>query len=204
MRSERSIPPEVRVRASMAPRPRRRGPRPAPTHSPAPKASSRSLSAQGISPSPSSRWQIRKSTNWRRIRRKSCLTLSTCERSLRMKSVAKARTKHPAFNNVAVAAIFDSFPPKIRSGLLALRALIFDTAAATEGVGALEETLRWGDPSYLTTQSQSGSMIRMNFRGGNCAMYFHCQTNLVARFREIYPDRLNYEGNRAILVGDSG
>ena len=121
-----------------------------------------------------------------------------------MKRVAKARTKHPAFNNVAVAAIFDSFPPKIRSRLLALRALIFDTAAATEGVGALEETLRWGDPSYLTTQSQSGSMIRMNFRGGNCAMYFHCQTNLVARFREIYPDRLNYEGNRAILVGDSG
>jgi hypothetical protein len=119
-----------------------------------------------------------------------------------MKSVSRARAKHPRFNNAAVAAVFDFFPPKIRARLLALRALIFDTAAATKGVGVLEETLRWGEPSYLTTQSQSGSMIRLNFRGGSCVMYFHCRTNLVARFREIYPGRLNYEGNRAILLGD--
>jgi hypothetical protein len=119
-----------------------------------------------------------------------------------MKKVSRERAKHPSFNNAAVAAVFDSFPPKVRSRLLALRALIFDTAAATGGVGALEETLRWGEPSYLTTQSQSGSMIRLNFRDGKCAMCFHCQTNLVARFREIYPGSLNCEGNRAILLGD--
>ena len=36
---------------------------------------------------------------------------------------------------------------KVRSNLLILRQLIFDTAAVTEGVGELEETLRWGEPS---------------------------------------------------------
>ena len=31
-------------------------------------------------------------------------------------------------------------------------------------------------------------------------MYFICHTDLIATFRELYPE-LNYEGNRAILLG---
>jgi hypothetical protein len=31
------------------------------------------------------------------------------------------------------------------------------------------------------------------------AVYFHCQTNLVETFRELYPE-LRFEGNRAILL----
>jgi hypothetical protein len=31
------------------------------------------------------------------------------------------------------------------------------------------------------------------------ALYFHCQTNLVDTFRELYPN-LVYEGNRSILL----
>ncbi len=30
-------------------------------------------------------------------------------------------------------------------------------------------------------------------------MYFHCQTDLVATFRELYPDEFRYDGNRCIL-----
>ena len=37
-------------------------------------------------------------------------------------------------------------------------------------------------------------------RAGQYAVYFHCQTNLVETFRELYPE-LRYEGNRAILLG---
>jgi hypothetical protein len=82
-----------------------------------------------------------------------------------------------------------------------LRALIFDAAATTEGVGALQETLKWGQPSYLTAETKSGSTIRIDVaRDGSrrCAMYFHCQTDLVDRFRSAYPE-LQYEGNRAIV-----
>jgi hypothetical protein len=32
-------------------------------------------------------------------------------------------------------------------------------------------------------------------------MYFHCQTNLIDPFREIYPE-LEYHGNRAIVFDD--
>jgi hypothetical protein len=86
-----------------------------------------------------------------------------------------------------------------------LRRLIIDTARATQGVGALEETLKWGQPSYLTSESKSGSTVRIDqvkAEPGQYAVYFHCQTNLVETFRELYPE-LRFSGNRAILL-DAG
>ena len=32
------------------------------------------------------------------------------------------------------------------------------------------------------------------------AMYVHCQTDLVATFRDIYPKQLTYGGNRSIIL----
>ena len=108
--------------------------------------------------------------------------------------------KQRIFTNSEVTEKFASYPPKTRTKLLSLRELIFEVASKTKGVGELEETLRWGEPSYLTTESRSGSMIRIDkFKSeGQYAMYFHCQTSLVDTFREIYPE-LTYQGNRAIV-----
>jgi hypothetical protein len=91
----------------------------------------------------------------------------------------------------------------VRKRLLAIRKLIFDTAANIDGVGALEETLKWGQPSYLTSETRSGSTVRIDgIKGDNAhvAVYFICHTNLVERFRELYRDRLSFEGNRAIVL----
>ncbi|KAF6247130.1 hypothetical protein C6990_05465 [Nitrosopumilus sp. b3] len=107
------------------------------------------------------------------------------------------------FSNPEITEKFASYPSKIRIKLLSLRELIFEVASKTKEVGKLEETLRWGEPSYLTTESKSGTMIRINkhkFKG-EFAMYFHCQTNLVETFRKIYPE-LTYQGNRAIVFNE--
>ncbi len=107
------------------------------------------------------------------------------------------------FTDAVVQSVFDAYPRNVRRRLLELRQLVFDTAAATAGVGALEETLRWGEPSYLTTQSKSGSMVRMHWKpsdGDHYGIYFHCQTNLVATFRELYPGELQFDGNRRIRL----
>ncbi len=107
------------------------------------------------------------------------------------------------FENPDVEAVFNAYPDHIGKKLLALRALIFDTAAATKGVGVLEETLKWRQPSYLTTQTKSGSTIRIDRVKSNSdqyAMYFHCQTSLVETFRELYPNELTYQGNRSIML----
>jgi hypothetical protein len=65
----------------------------------------------------------------------------------------------------------------------------------------LQETLKWGQPSYLTPQTKSGSTVRIDrVKSGNqVALYFHCQTDLVATFRELYPEELTCSGNRAVI-----
>jgi len=119
-----------------------------------------------------------------------------------MKSTAKkARRSAAGQVDPAVSAVLDTYPPPVKGKLLALRALILDTARQTEGVGAIEEALKWGQPSYLTSESRSGSTVRIDRvkNAGQVAVYFHCQTNLVETFRELYPE-LKYSGNRAILL----
>jgi Domain of unknown function (DU1801) len=115
-----------------------------------------------------------------------------------------ARRKNPAgFSDPAVDAVFRAYPAPIRTKLLALRRLILDTAKTTSGVGALEETLKWGQPSYLTVETKSGSTIRIDqvkSAANQYAVYFHCQTDLVATFRELYPEDFSYGGNRSILL----
>jgi hypothetical protein len=94
----------------------------------------------------------------------------------------------------------------MRRQLLALRELIFRTAACTPGVGELEETLKWGEPAYLTTRSKSGSTVRIGWkknRPSEYAMYFNCQTTLVDTFKSLFPDDFQYEGNHALVFQDS-
>jgi len=112
--------------------------------------------------------------------------------------------KHKTFPTPEITEKFASYPSKTRINLMNLRELIFEVASKTKGVGELEEALRWGEPSYLTTESRSGSMIRIDrFKSeAKYAMYFHCQTNLADTFREIYPE-LNYQGNRAIIFDEN-
>jgi Domain of unknown function (DU1801) len=103
----------------------------------------------------------------------------------------------------AVDAVFNAYPKPLKAKLLALRRLIFDTARTTKGVGALQETLKWGQPSYLTPETKSGSTVRidqMKSAANRYAVYFHCQTDLVETFRELYPTEFSYGGNRCILL----
>ena len=91
--------------------------------------------------------------------------------------------------DAAVARVFAGYPSRMRRKLMALRELIFKTASSTDGVGAIEETLKWGEPAYLTSETGSGSTIRVGWKRSNpaqYAMYFHCQTNLVETFRSLY------------------
>ena len=37
---------------------------------------------------------------------------------------------------------------------------------------------------------------------GQFAMYFHCQINLIETFRDRYPEKFNFEKNRAIVFAD--
>lgn len=105
-----------------------------------------------------------------------------------------------------VAITFDSYPLGARKKLMTLRELIFDVAAKTNGVGELEESLKWGEPAYVTAESKSGSTIRIAWkkaRPTQYAMYFNCQTTLVDSFKTIFPTAFKFEGNRALVFDES-
>lgn len=105
------------------------------------------------------------------------------------------------FTNAEVAAKFNTYPPNVRPKLLALRELVFQTAATAQGAGEIEESLKWGEPAYVT-RNKSGSTVRIDWKKkvpGQYAMYFNCQTNLVETFRTLFPNDFKFEGNRALV-----
>ena len=122
------------------------------------------------------------------------------------KKTAKRITKTPADGaGRAIEAVFEAYPQPVKSRLLALRRLIFDTAKTTKA------SARWRKPSNGGSRAISRPRARaaapsgstsVKAEAGGYAVYFHCQTDLVETFRERYPE-LRYGGNRSILL-DAG
>ena len=94
---------------------------------------------------------------------------------------------------------FYSYPKHIKPLILQLRELVFSVAEDLK-LGKIDETLKWGEPSY---QVKNGSPVRMDWKPKSPNQYFlffHCQTKLVDTFRELYSEVLEFEGNRAIVL----
>ncbi len=118
-------------------------------------------------------------------------------------------TRQSSITSPEVAAAFRTYDDDVHRELLFLRQLILATAAETDGVGPIEETLKWGQPSYLTSETRSGSTIRIAPTGPRSthdyAMFLICNTNLVEDFRSSFGDVFTYDGRRALVfsVGES-
>ncbi len=113
----------------------------------------------------------------------------------------KRKTSATKADTSAVEAVLASYPKQAQQRLRRLRKLILDTAAALPEVGPITETLKWGEPAYLTEQSKTGSTIRIAWKASapqQCAMYLNCQTTLVDTYRTLFPE-LTFDGNRAVL-----
>ncbi|CUI01510.1 DUF1801 domain-containing protein [Leisingera aquaemixtae] len=109
----------------------------------------------------------------------------------------------PPFASPDIEAAFDVPDVQARAGLLALRRLIFDTAAQTPEAGRIEEALRWGQPSYLTPESKTGSTIRLGIpKGARFALFVHCQSRLIPEFAAAFPAWDRFEGTRAVLFNN--
>ena len=107
------------------------------------------------------------------------------------------------FTDDAVGAVFAGYPDPARMRLLALRDMIFETAAETPAVGRVEETLKWGQPAYLTPDSKSGSTLRLGIpKSGGYAIFAHCQTSIISDFAQLFPGEFRFDGNRGALFRD--
>jgi hypothetical protein len=101
--------------------------------------------------------------------------------------------------NPDIQSKFASYPKEAKQQLERVRALIL-AIAAEHTLGDVEETLKWAEASYSV---KGGSPIRIDWKAkepSSIRVFFHCQTRLVAAFREIYRDEFVYEGNRAVVI----
>lgn len=101
--------------------------------------------------------------------------------------------------NPDIQAKFDGYPKDARRQLESVRKLILTIAAENE-LGDVEETLKWGEASYLV---KGGTTIRIDWKPNDpdvIKVFFHCQTRLVETFEEIYRNELEYEGRRAVVI----
>ncbi|REG94368.1 DUF1801 domain-containing protein [Algoriphagus antarcticus] len=97
-----------------------------------------------------------------------------------------------------VESVFSKYPDSVRDKMMNLRRLVLEVAAEI-GLLSLEETLKWGEPSFL---AKKGSTIRMDWKAKSpdqYAIYFKCTSKLVSSFKLAYDEVFNYEGNRAIV-----
>ena len=103
---------------------------------------------------------------------------------------------------LAVQSIFEGYPKAAQAKLQTLRQMIFEEAVRLD-VGALQETLKWGEPAYLTPKSKAGSTIRMAWnkkRPNACGLFFNCNTDLVQRMSATFPSEFQYVGNREVVM----
>jgi hypothetical protein len=102
-------------------------------------------------------------------------------------------------SNPKVEMVFNNYPESVRNKMLALRKLVIETVSGIDGITELEETLKWGEPSYLT---KNGSTLRMDWKSKNpnqYAIYFKCTSRLVETFKIVFGNTFVFEGNRAII-----
>lgn len=98
-----------------------------------------------------------------------------------------------------VQEVFEGYPEEVKPKMLYLRELVLSAASEMEGLDVLEETLKWGEPSYL---AKHGSTVRMDWKEkkpDQYAIYFKCTSKLVPTFKAIYKDTFQFEGDRAIV-----
>ncbi|MBP1040693.1 DUF1801 domain-containing protein [Vagococcus sp. BWB3-3] len=104
------------------------------------------------------------------------------------------------FTDPQVQATFNQYPAHCQHSLLAIRELIFSIAKEQPSIGGLNESLKWGQPSYATSK-KAGSPFRLGLTDTqDIAIFFHCQTTLVETFRGLFSDRLTFTGNRGIIL----
>ena len=96
-------------------------------------------------------------------------------------------------------AVFASYPATVSDKMQFLKELVLETAEEINEIDTLEITLKWNEPSFVTTK---GSTLRMDWKEKSpdqYALYFQCSSRLVDTFRLVFGNLFQYEGKRAIV-----
>ena len=99
--------------------------------------------------------------------------------------------------------VVNGWPKNAQTHFHGLRDIVKDTAATNPLVGPLTETLKWGEPSFLTEQSRSGTTLRVAWKSKSpdeIGLFVICRTDMLEQVRALFPDAFRYEGTRAAYL----
>ncbi len=102
---------------------------------------------------------------------------------------------------MTVEQYFTTLPQEARIHLENLRDII-RAAAEASGAAPLEESLKWGQPSFAPSK-RMGTPIRLSWSQKSperVEMLVHCQTSLVDAWRHRFGDLFDYDGTRAVHI----
>lgn len=80
---------------------------------------------------------------------------------------------------------------------------VFHKVADDADVGALDETLKWGQPSWRPTKPRTGSTLRMDWNPkfpDRLSLFVDCKTDLAARMKDMYPNLPENDGQRHLAI----
>lgn len=104
-----------------------------------------------------------------------------------------------SYMTTAATEKFATYPDDVRVSLMAIREMIF-AIAEVHNLSPVEESLKWGQPSYSV---KDGSPVRIDWSAktpDQYSVYFNCSTKLVATFKEVYREKLQFNGNRELVI----
>ena len=121
----------------------------------------------------------------------------------------KKKTKTTSAPSIlsAIKKAYDAYNKDDRKVLLAVRDMIYATASTDERIGTLTETLKWGEPAYLTEATGAGSTLRLGYSKlvQGPAMFVSCSTPLLRHLKSLDTEgTLDYFGLRDIAIPQSG
>lgn len=114
-----------------------------------------------------------------------------------MKPAAKAKQKFPIPLESLTSYYFD-LTPVMLDKVMEIRNWIYEIAQSNDQIGEIEECLKWGQPSFLTPKTKSGSTIRIGkVNDLEYALYFNCKTTIAQEIAIEFPE-LKCDGKRAL------
>jgi hypothetical protein len=108
-------------------------------------------------------------------------------------------------NSPELKDVLLAYPRGVRKRILFLRQLIFDVASKLHGVAGLVEVLERGEPAYRIAQSKHSITVRISHRNRALTEYavqFNGKTDLINKFRMLFPSTFRYEGNSIVFDKD--
>lgn len=122
---------------------------------------------------------------------------------MKISSSNQKNTSKLKFPSEEVSSYYFNLTPVMFDKFMEIRNWIYELSEKDPRIGEIDECLKWGEPSFLTPKTISGSTVRIaKVNEVEFALYFNCKTTIAKEIAVEFPD-WNCDGRRAVYFSVS-